>query len=149
MEASGHQKSELYTQIEDMFLNQRMTRSAIHRALRGRASKSTVTEYCTRAIKKADRPFEARNNPVGAAALGHDVLSPTHHAIGVRLLQHRFIAEGGISPGAYAAKHGVGNQVSLTRMEHGKYDFTLSEILQISDVLGVSVRELLSKKEEG
>jgi hypothetical protein len=54
------------------------------------------------------------------------------------------LAEENLPARAYAEKHGVGNQVTIQRMEHGKYDFSLSELVRISEIVGLPLEALFA-----
>ena len=137
----------LFEEVKALFLNEKMTRYAIYQHLRGRAARATVDAYCRRVIREAEmagQPLAPRRDPLGTAAFTGRVLGKEHHWVGTRLLQHRFLSEGSMSQREYAQKHGIGNQLSLARMEHGQYDFTLSELSHIAEVLGLTLEELFA-----
>lgn len=69
-------------------------------------------------------------------------ISRKHHAIGIRLN----MARGGQGTKAFAERLGISPMV-LSQMEVGQYDFRLSHLIQISDITGLSVDQLMQSFE--
>lgn len=69
------------------------------------------------------------------------VLGPVHVRIGRQLLQARH--EAGMNLGDFSRHWGFSNRVTLSAMEQGYHDFTVTEIYQISDILGLPAEDLL------
>ena len=131
--------SELFREIEKLYLEEDLTSSQITARLGGRASIYTVHRYITEIIRRRTEqglstPTQRRKPSGGAAASTAKVLSQTHHNVGLHILRHRMGGEDNLQPKDYAIKHGLGNQQSIPKMEHGKYDFTLSELLRIAEI---------------
>jgi hypothetical protein len=145
-----------FREIERLYLEEKLSSSSISARLGGRVSIRTINRYITEIIHRcADKGFLVpdRRNPAGGTPnSAAKVLSSQHHSVGLRILQHRLGGNDNLSPKEYSLKYELGNQNSIPRMECGKYDFTMSELIHISEVIGLSIPELLMplwrKKEE-
>jgi hypothetical protein len=139
--------SDLFREIENLYLNEGLSRAAIVARYRGRTKSTTVHRYVAVVLSRAAEnktPLQPRRESGGGAAFHNQVLSDVHHNVGLHILQHRLGGGENKTPRDYAKEFGIGNQLTICRMEHGKYEFTLSELIHIASTIGLSVSELIS-----
>ncbi|BAQ50345.1 helix-turn-helix domain-containing protein [Methylobacterium aquaticum] len=118
----------------------------------------TVRSYAGRLLREltpaeiTKRDLARSQLPVGPTGVYHKkfaqrrVLGPVHVRIGRQLLEARQEAE--LNLGDFARRWGFSNRVALSAMEQGYHDFTLSEVYQIADIVGISTEELLRPPSE-
>jgi hypothetical protein len=95
-------------------------------------------------VKKTRPEFQMRRAPSGFKPLGATkTLSQMHLAIGVRLNNHRRV-EMDMQPMEYCSKFNFSNHIRLRKMETGQYDFSLSEMQRISEIVGIPMEELVT-----
>jgi hypothetical protein len=138
-------QSSTYKQVKDLFLNKGMTARAIYEEMGGKLTYTSVRTYIARVISEAKaNGVHIAPREKSPAHLARKPISELHHMIGIKLMQHRLLAMSGMEPQEYANEFGVGNRMSLALMEHGKYDFRLSELVAISNNLELSLQDLLN-----
>lgn len=76
------------------------------------------------------RPFAMRHS-----------ISPEHIRIGRKLLARRLADE--MNLGDFAARFDFSNRVTLSAMEQGYHDFTMTEIRRIAEILDTTIEDLL------
>lgn len=138
----GEFQSELFQEIKRLFLEERLSVREITDRLGGRTSIFTVRTYRDMIVKWCvanDVPF-----PQPKTRTPPKILSQIHHTVGLKILHHRMVEMGGMSANEYSRQFGIGNQMSIQQMEHGKYEFNLSELMHISDVLEMNLLDLLT-----
>jgi len=138
-------KSSVYQQVKDQFLRGGLSAREITDRFNGRVTYSSVRTYVAKIIRQAkDEGIHIAPRKTGASAIPKTSMTPVHFTVGIKLLQHRLITMGGIAPAEYVEEFKIGNQLSLSRMEHGVYDFKLSELVQIANNLEVDLHDLLT-----
>ncbi|MGA3304259.1 MAG: helix-turn-helix transcriptional regulator [Methylovirgula sp.] len=138
----GGYESDVFQEVKRLFLEEKLPAREITARLQGRGSYSTVRTYIRMIIEKCQA--EGLPLPTVKAQKPHKILSELHHIVGLRILHHRMVEMGGMTPREYASEFGIGNQLTIQVMEHGKYEFTLSELTRIADAIGQSLVELVT-----
>lgn len=140
--------SDTFRKIEKMFVEEKLPATVITSRMDGRVTHLTVRRYIAIILNRAKErgePIDVRQLDLEAMkAENNKRMGELHDRVGSRILQHRMGDDVRYSPKDYADKFGIGNQISITKMEHGKYDFTLSELERIAVAIGCSVPELLT-----
>lgn len=133
-------------EIKRLLFEEGMSVSEIVKRYAHTHSAYAVKGFCKEAIRelKAEHPgFEMRQGQSGFAALGSTkTLSQMHLAIGVRINNHRR-AKMDMQPMEYCSRFQFSNHIRLRKMETGQYDFSLSEMQRIAEIIGVPMEELV------
>jgi hypothetical protein len=133
-------------EIKRLLFEENLSKAEIVRRYRHTLSAWQVKDLIRTALeqlKETHPQFEMRQGQSGFAALGDSkTLSQMHLAIGVRLNNHRR-AQMDMRPMEYCSKFQFSNHIRLRKMETGQYDFSLSEMQRIAEIIGVPMEELV------
>lgn len=132
--------------VRTLFLVERKTRAQITEQLHHRLSAASVHEYIREAVRHAEQtgieipPTSARTGGVKART-SRKAISAHHRAAGVRLLRHRTSLN--LERADYADRYDFANRIWIGEMEDGLHDFTLSQLMYLAEMIGISLEELI------
>lgn len=118
-------------QAQDLLQNSTLSYKQIGERV-GR-SRDSVVKFCSE--QKIKRPSNRMKGHVGWSQIPK--LSPKHVALGLRITRYR----NDVSVTELASRLGVSSYV-LRMMEYGLHDFTLSQLMKLSEAMDMSLDKL-------
>lgn len=112
------------------------------RDLANRYGRSEVTVRKMISREAALRGIDLKATPRSRALHDQKTLGPLHIALGLKLVTHR-VMDRHLGIREMAKELGV-SPMTLGLMERGSHDYTLTQLLRLSEVLDVPVIELIS-----
>lgn len=117
----------------------------IARIVGRRLSKTTLKQYIKVAYAEARREgFEIKRAITHAPS--EKPLSALHSRVGIRLAGFR--TSRALNPAEFSNDFAIGNRKTIVLMEHGLYEFTLTELQQIAALLGSDIGALVQPHQE-
>lgn len=145
---SFQERETLYETIYRLHVVEGLSPADVRLNLSARASGCMVRQYVNRAREVASRagvavPPLVRKSKGGYGSLQSSVsLSPMHRAIGVRLNLFRTVTLGDVPVRKFSETYQFANPIRIRQMEAGLYDFRVSEVIRIAEIIGMSVEDL-------
>ena len=132
-----------------LFVKEKKTQGEIQELLSKRLSNWTIQKYIMEAIKKAEFNGD-KLNFVGVSSpprrakkfSTRSVKSIIHRSIGIRLNSFRTLTKS-YSCSEFCSEFNIANHYRIREMELGFYDFSLSELQQLSEIMSISIGQLL------
>lgn len=132
-----------YETIKQLMLEEQLPLSEVKKRLKGRISESWIREiysYIKADLKDLYNPKPSRKGGFKPFSESERI-SPVHLAVGVKLANFRIIQKQ-MEVLPFCKAYGFSNHTRLRQMEIGAYDFSLSELLWIAEIIGCPLEEL-------
>lgn len=134
--------------IKDLLFKEKLSISEIKERFKGRASPTYIRDICHEVLHsvRAETGLEYRPSKRRSGGFkplkSTDALSQTHLSIGARLNNFRVI-KNNLHTAEFCHRYQFANVIRLRQMEMGQYDFTLSELQRVSEILNLPMEELV------
>ncbi|MDH7796476.1 MULTISPECIES: hypothetical protein [unclassified Beijerinckia] len=133
-------------QVYDLFINQAVPASEIRTQFKARVAPGTVSKYIARACQKAQEngveiPFRSKRRDGFKPISESKPLSSLHTAVGAKLYRFRQSKKQWDTYDFCRATN-FSNHSRLRMMETGLHDFTLSELVRISEITDIPLQQL-------